>query len=397
MFPEKELRIPEAATQLPTWLMLILVSMFFSEQVSAESRSIQIGTGHSWYASASDAQMVSVTKDGGGLCNSVSFSQIPGQLDFFVGRLKENTGADKCSGNNWAIGLFEMNWDKKELRFVRYLLRPPFTIAGDGRTIQSAYDAYAIEFNDEIWITFECAAPESVSACVAPLDLKNGVEVARISVPVSGGPKSNTEDWQVSASDPKLLLYRRHIYLYWTVIRYDDHGWIDGTTRGVELTEDLRERRLWARNSIGLPVRSSDRKLTTEAWSPTPGDASSDSFTDVFDIFTNGKDVFAIAALGGNGEAPGEKCLSPSGHSFGCFRLVISKASEPLQNHIFNNRTTNYIGFPENPQEYSRVVQDPRGKLFVMGMYFDPPEKYAGKYQGHTVPRGLEFYPISVN
>ena len=396
-FAAKRLKLLEAATQLPSCLMLIMASLFFSGHISAESRNIQIATGHHWHASASDAEMVSVTKDGGGLCNSVSFSQIPGQLDFFVGRLKENTGPDKCSGNNWAIALFEMNWDKRELRFVRYVLRPPFSIPGDGRVIQSVYDAYSIEFNDEIWIAFECASPESVSSCVAPLDLQNGVAVARVSVPVSGGPKTNTEGWRVSASDPKLLLYRRHLYLYWTVIRSDDRGWIDGTTRGVELAEDLVEKRLWAHNSIGRPVRSSDRKLTTEVWSPRPGDASSDCFADVQYILTNGKDTFAIAALGGHGEAPGEKCLSPSGNSFGCFRLAISNSSEPLQNHIFNNRSVETIGFPENPQEYSRVVQDPNGKLFMMGMYLDPPEKYAARYRGHTIARGLMLYPISVN
>jgi hypothetical protein len=385
------------ATKLPVYLKLVLAGVFFSGLVSAESRNIQIGAGRIWHATASDAQFVSVTKDGGGLCNSVSFSQVPGHLDFFLGRLKENTDPDKCSGNNWAIALFEMNWNEKELRFVRYILRPPFTIAGDGRTIQSVYDAFPVEFNGEMWIAFECAAPESVSACVAPFDLQKGVEVVRISVAVSGGPKSNTEHWRVSASDPKLLSYRRHLYLYWTVIRSDDRGWIDGSTRGAELVESLRERRLWAQHSIGRSVRSNDGKLTTEVWSPTTSDASSDSFVDVFDIFTNGNDVFAIAALGGHGEATGEQCLSPSGNSFGCFRLVVSEASGPLLNHIFNNRRVDMIGFPVNPQEYSRIVQDRNGKLFMMGMYLDPPEKYAARYQGHKFARGLLLYPVLVN
>jgi hypothetical protein len=396
-FSAKRLRLLETAIRLPSCLILILVSLFFSGQVSAESRDIQLVTGHHWHASTSDAVTISVTKDGGGLCNSVSFSQIPRHPDLFLGRLKENTSPDKCSGNNWSIALFEMNWEKKELRFVKYILRPPFAIATDGRTIQSVYDAYSIEFNDEIWITFECAAPESVSACVAPLDLLKGVAVERVSDPVSGGPKSKTEDWRVSASDPKLLLYRGHLYLYWTVIRSGDHGWIDGTTRGAELAEDLRERRLWVHDSIGRPVRSNDGKLTTEVWSPTPGDASSDSFVDVFDILTTGKDVFAIAALGGHGETAGEQCLSPSGNSFGCFRLVISKASQPLQNHIFNKSNVDTVGFPENPQEYSRVIQGPNGKLFMMGLYLDPPDKYAARYQGHAIARGLMLYPISVD
>ena len=396
-FAAKALKLLGTATQLPACLLVISAGPLFPGQTHAESRDIQIATGVHWHASAGDAQMVSVTKDGGGLCNSVSFSQIPGHLDFFVGRWKENINPDECSGNNWAIALFEMNWDKRELRFVRYILRPPFTIPGDGRVVQSVYDAYAVEFNGEIWIAFECAAPDSVSACIAPLDLQNGIAVARISVPVSGGPRTNTEGWRVSASDPKLLLYRRHLYLYWTVIRSDDHGWIDGTTRGVELAEDLREKRLWVRNSIGRPVRSSDRRLTAEVWSPAPDDASSDSFTDIQYILTNGKDIFAIAALGGHGEAPGEKCLNPSGDSFGCFRLVISKASEPLRNHIFNNSSVDIVGFPENPQEYSRVAQGPAGKLFLMGMYLDPPEKYAARYRGHTIARGLMLYPIAVN
>jgi hypothetical protein len=393
----KEQKLPGAAAQFACCAMLMLVGFYFSGQVFAESHNIPLGTGSHWHADPGEARMVTVTKDGAGLCNSASFSQIPGHVNLFLGRLKETTGPDNCSGQNWAIALFEIDWDKKELRFVRYILRPPFSIAGDGRTIQSVYDAYPIEFNDSIWMAFECAAPESVSACVAPLDLQNGVDMARISIPVSGGPKSSTEPWQISASDPKLLLYRRRLYLYWTAIRSDEHGWMDGTTRGVELTEDLHQDSLWARNSMQRSVRSNDSKLTTEVWAPTPGDAASDSFVDVFDVFTDGRDVFAIAALGGHGKAADENCLSPAGTSFGCFRLSISKASEPLKGRNFDDGRMEIIGFPENPQEYSRVVREPSGKLLMMGMYLDPPERYAAWYQGHMLARGLMLYPISVN
>jgi hypothetical protein len=289
-----------------------------------------------------------------------------------------------------------MNWEKKELHYVRDILSPPFTIQGDGRVIQSVYDPFAIAFGGEIWMAFECATPQSTSSCIAPLDMKGAV-VTRVSVPVSGGPKTSEEQWGVSASDPKLLFFRQHLYLYWTVIRFDGQGWIDGTTRGTELVEDnLRERRLWAKDAVGQPVRSDDKKRTVEVLGLAPLDATSDTFADVFGIYTNDESVFAIAALGGHGTAPGEKCLSPLGSSFGCYRLEISRANRPLQNRAFNDGELSVVGFPENPQEYSRIVEGPNGKLFIMGMYFDPPEKYAAKYQGHTVPHGLRLYPISI-
>lgn len=376
---------------------LLLVALTTLGILGAPAFAVDLGTAHDWKAITSDAHSVNVTKDGSGLCNSVAFSQIPGHTDLFLGRLKENTGPDGCSGNNWAIALFQMDWDKKELHFIRYVLKPPFSIPGDGRTINSAYDPYAIQFKGEIWAAFECAAPDSVSSCIGPVSLEKGMDVSRISVPASGGAKTTSEAWRVSASDPKLLVFRGHLYLYWTVIRSDEHGSIDGAVRGAQLVEDERQpRRLWVKEAAGHGARADDGTLTVETWGPTPDDPLKNSFVDLFGIYTNGNDIVASAGIGGRGTAPGEQCFTPSGTSFGCFRLTISKVSDPLGHDALNAGEVHLDGFPANPQEYSRVVEGPKGTVFMMGMYFDPPKKYAAQYQGRLIPRGLLLYPISV-
>jgi hypothetical protein len=363
----------------------------------APAFAVQLGAARDWSANTSEAYAVNVTKDGSGLCNSVAFSQVPDHRDLFLGRLKENTGPDACSGNNWAIALFEMDWNKKELRFIRYVLKPPFSIPGDGRVINSAYDPYAIQFKGKLWVAFECAASDSVSSCIGPVDLEKGMDASCVSVPASGGPKTNSEAWQVAASDPKLLLFKRRLYLYWTLIRSDEHGWIDGAVRGAQLVEDEHpQKRLWLKEAIGRPVRANDSKVTVEIWGPIASDPLSNSFVDVFGIYTDGNSIIASAGLGGRGTALSEQCLTPGGTSLGCFRLAISKASEPLGRDAFNTGEVHAVGFPGNPQEYSRLVEDPKGALFMMGMYFNPPAKYAAQYQARTLPRGLLLYPISV-
>jgi hypothetical protein len=396
--PTRESVFPNGVSRRSIWRSTLFVSnCLFLILFCAQSAGTTFGTGTDWTAIVAQARMVAVTRQGSGLCNSVAFSQIPGHRDLFVGRLKENTGPDGCSGDNWALALFEMNWKDSELRFVRYLLRPPFPIPGDDRVIQSVYDPYAVGFKGEVWVAFECAAPGSVSSCIGPLDLDRGIPVNRVSAPASGGPESKSDAWSVSASDPKLLVFRGHLYLYWTVIRSDEHRWIDGTTRGVELIEDdSPQKRLWAKNAVGRRMRANDTQLTAEVWSPTANDALSNSIADVFGVYTAGNAIFAVAGLGGSGKAPGEECLTPEGNSFGCFRLAISRASEPLESHAFNGSSVHAVGFPGNPQEYSRIIEGPDGGLFMMGAYLDPPERYAAQYQGHTLRRGLFLYPISV-
>jgi hypothetical protein len=395
--PTRERTFPTVSRRSISRRTLFVLSCLFPIFFCAQSAATALRTGSDWTAMLAQARMVAVTRQGSSLCNSVAFSQIPGDRELFVGRVLENTGPDGCSGDNWALALFEMNWKDSELRFVRYLLRPPLPIPGDDRVIQSVYDPYAVSFKGEVWVAFECAAPGSVSSCIGPLDLERGIQVNRVSAPASGGPKSKSDAWSVSASDPKLLVFRGHLYLYWTVIRSDEHGWIDGTTRGVELIEDdSPQKRLWSANAVGQRMRASDTRLTAEVWSPTANDALSNSIADVFGVYTDGNAIFAVAGLGGSGKAPDEECLTPEGNSFGCFRLAISRASEPLESHAFNVRSVHAVGFPWNPQEYSRIVEGPDGGLFMMGAYLDPPERYAAQYQGHTLRRGLFLYPISV-
>lgn len=383
-------------------LASLVLSGFLMGAAHAEPSGLPFGTAREWTANLDSAHLVNVTQDGAALCNSVAFSQVPGHHELFLGRVKENTNDNKCSGNNWALALFQMDWTKMDLHFVRYILKPPFTVPGDGRVINSAYDPYAIEFKGELWVAFECAASGSVSSCIGPVDLEKGMDNGRISLPASGGPKSNSDSWVVSASDPKLLSFREHLYLYWTVIRSDEHGWHDAAVRGAELIKDKRSKdersrkSLWLKDSGGRAVRSNDNKMTVGTWTPAANDPLSDSVADVFGLYPEGNSIIASAGLGGHGNATGESCLTPGGTSQGCYRLTIARASDPLARDAFSSVDIHVIGFPYNPQEYSRVVQSPDGSLFVMGMYMEPPAKYAAQYKGHALPRGLMIYPISV-
>lgn len=379
------------------YLFSLVLNCFLIGAAYSETSGLPLGAAREWTANLDSAHRVDVTQDGAALCNSVAFSQVPGHRELFLGRVKENTNDNKCSGNNWALALFQMDWTKMDLHFVRYILKPPFTVPGDGRVINSAYDPYAIEFKGELWAAFECAASDSVSSCIGPVDLEKGMDNGRISLPASGGPKSNSDPWVVSASDPKLLSFRERLYLYWTVIRSDEHGWHDAAVRGAELVGNEGARKsLWLKDAGSRAVRSNDNKMTVATWSPSANDPLSDSVADVFGLYPNGNSIIASAGLGGHGKAAGESCLSPGGSSQGCYRLTIARASDPLARDAFSGADIHTVGFPENPQEYSRVVQSPDGSLFVMGMYMEPPAKYAAQYKGHALPRGLMIYPISV-
>src|ERR1700730_3554114 len=98
--------IRHVSTRLACHFTLILLHCVFASAICAEPSGISLGEGHDWTASTGSAQVVKVTKDGSGLCNSVAFSQVPGHRDLFLGRLKQNTSPDKCSGDNWSMGLF---------------------------------------------------------------------------------------------------------------------------------------------------------------------------------------------------------------------------------------------------------------------------------------------------
>ena len=316
------------------------------------------------------AQGVSIMKDGKGLCNAVSFSQLPTDVNYFLGRVMNSSPNNACDGTDWSIGLFKMDWSKNTLNFVKYVFRPSVTDAA-GNKIDSAYDPHVIQFNGELWVAFECAGSfgTGASSCIAPFTVANGVDTKRLTVIVRGTYNAARTEVQ-SGSVPKLLSYKGKLYIYWTACRFDvnkDGGLILDRvfTRGAEVVQDA-QKKMWIKGSVGISMYAGDPSLSVEVWGGTSGDSLANHTADVFDFFVKGDTIYAVAAVGQFG------CITPLSAIYGCYRTRIASSTSPLGYHIFNK---NYVSQPElpfNPMEYTRFFKNPDGSHFMMGQYVAP-------------------------
>lgn len=156
-----------------------------------------------------------------GLCNSVSFHQIPGNGNYFIGRRLINTTTDGCSGSNWTLSLFQMDWSSHTLNRIRDVISLPVALTDQNATITSAYDPTVMSFNGELWMSFECvdtgASSGGVSSCLAPISSTTfDVDTARMTVAVSAIQQTAFNDGY-SASVPKLFQFGGTPYMYWSV------------------------------------------------------------------------------------------------------------------------------------------------------------------------------------
>jgi hypothetical protein len=183
--------------------------------------------------------------------------------------------------------------------------------------------------------------------------------------------------YKYTASDPKLLNYNGHIFLYWTAIKKKDNAWISIATRGAELVMDLKDPpRMWPKGAEQA-VSAYDPERNREVW---PG-------ADVFSVRDFDGKIYATAG------AAHDTCLTPATEQDGCFRLLISKSSNPLADDAFSRDVAPANLLPTTGQEYARFITTPDGEEIILGHFV--PHKLRS-FKERPVPEGLTAFPIDV-
>jgi len=318
------------------------------------------------------------------------FAQVPGHLDFFVGRILRigETCADaKQAKRPWSIALFKMNWSTHSLDFQKEVFQPRIQIsAGPAttETIRSAADPSVALYNGELWVAFECARPKirGASTCVGPFDLNAAsIDPRRTTLAIKGGTDVDPASSLVySASAPNLFVFHDRLYVYWSAIAMERTtlAWEQITIRGIQLEQERSGlRRLWGLGSAGAPVASHDPVRTGEVLGLDPTDANSNKSVDIEGVYTDQTYIYLIAAFGGRGPAGPKVCLDPRTASYGCFRIQIFRSSSPLGTGIFNLHPLVAPLLPLNPAAYQRPFAAPDGTLRILGKFHNPAIGYS--------------------
>jgi len=383
---------PPAAAQTPAEV---------AKREVATSNDVTDGPGMA-LGSQHDRLAVTWTKNGRPLCNADSFAQIPTDPNLFLGRVMLVSPQESCSGKNWSLALFRMDWASHELQFVRDVLVPTVSLASlPDSVVTTAYDPTVTLFDGTLWVAFECGGgpPKDgwtwgTSSCVGPLDLQNGIDTTRTTVVVHAGanPKGRVG---YSSSVPKIFTFNNKMYLYWSSIQGENQHWLQSTTRGMELVVDRGK--VWGVGSPGVPVAAHDPQLNVEVMGVNPTDYRSNTVASIFGVFVDGGRLIATAGLGGSGAEAGPEddssCHRPRAPRPGCFRLVIAESNTPLGVDIFNHSFLTLPRPPINPQVYTRIDRKPDGSLFLMGDSYDPRPNLPGQ---NTIPSGFWMYPFDL-
>ncbi len=327
-------------------------------------------------------------------CNSTNIKQIPVERNLFLGRRINADPIHSCNGSTSTVSLFQMDWKKRELDFVRDVLSVPITLSDD--QITTAYDPTVTKFHGELWMAFECAGigPHltngGASSCIAPLNPSTYMaDLTRLTIAVQGEPLSRSKDGY-SASVPKIFTFKGVPYLYWSAVKTingpDGRLGVGSVTRGARLTQEPDGlRRLWLADLPRTPARSSN--VGVEVLGIDPTSSLSDAVMDGFDVLTYKNQIFLTLGAGGKG------CTTPASPVYGCYRLQIRFSSAPLTVHGFNRNILVSPILPFNPGEYSSFFRDLSGKYGIIGAYFDPIVNGSPK-PSNVLPRMLAQYPI---
>jgi hypothetical protein len=350
-----------------------------------------------------DAITVLVTSPAGkSLCNSFAFSQIPDASDLFVSKLKTSTEQGICSGS-LTLALFRMDWSRHAMLLLHTILEVPVAIGT--QTISAAYDPYVAKFDNEIWVAFECVGPHipGTSACVAPLVKKEGeidhIDLTRLSIPVVGLDGDPKSPWTYSASTPKLLSFKGHLYLYWTAIQSEKappHRWKHIETRGAEIEVDHTDAgRMWAKGRSGRSTPSRAPGTNMRVMAPNSRGSHSNISVDTEGFFTVGDSIVVLSSVGGDGPDHAAPCTKPLDKSPGCFRLVITRTIDPLAENSLQQNTLIFPKLPANPVEYPRVVIAPDHRTYLLA------ESHLVQIQSNTLARkaiatGLVLIPFPI-
>jgi hypothetical protein len=331
-------------------------------------------------------------------CNSACNTPIPGTQNLFVGRefFKRDgspvTPDEGCNNDDeireaikssrWGLVLEELDWNKKQFSVVKPLLIPPMTIPGGpmkGAVIASAYDPNIVFYHGQYWICFECMLSNGAryrdvgtSAGMALFDIKKlAIVPDSVHVVVSGKSSPDNKTF-FSASVPTFLVANDRLYIYWSMLTVDEdqsstnYGKFSRcVVRGAELVSDSNGD-FWVNGANGIAY-ANDPRDTVEVWAPDMNNPKSNSLVDIKSLWKHGTDIIAVASLGGCG------CVTPIANSPGCYRMVITKANQPLGYHIFNNGPLlDETILPTNPVEYLQPIKNAQGQQFLLGYLHSP-------------------------
>ena len=348
-------------------------------------------------------------------CNDDNIHQIPGEPDYFVGRIPISADASghrlPPPGNfgcqtdqTWALGLLQMNFTTQPftLSFVKLLLWPnafdasfPTTpIQGGKYVLNSAYDATVVATDaGELWVSFESAGQGfPTSSCAGPLTSgpieATSLDLSRTSIVVLGTPHA-------AASVPKLLSLTGSLYLYfdWFLL---GPGYLQ--QMGVAVSIDAQGM-MWAMgHSDSMSLNDPDAVLL---WRPSPRSSAIDNaIADVFmvtaDLGGNSSFVFALGAVGGEG------CRAPTVTPAGCYRAAVARSNFPLGEGAFQELQLDPNGtiLPANAMEYFKAMTVSGGEYggtpILYGNFFDPRGppgvQWAEGYSGFPVPAAPAFW-----
>lgn len=315
-----------------------------------------------------DIKLNITTLNGDDLCKSFAFSQIPGNSELFIGKVRLSANGKVCGGSQ-TLGLFRLTWSTLTMTYLHSILDIP-TLVG-AATIASAYDPYVERIGDETWVAFECTGLgiPGTTACVAPL-LGNGhLDTSRLSMPVVGLDSNSRSLFNYSASTPKLLSFKQKLYLYWTAIQSDklfSKQWRNIETRGIELEFEGSRKRLWgiARGEKNEPSYAPG--LNIAVMEPEKGNPTSNTTVDTEGLFVSGDQIIVLSSLGGSGPDSKSKCVNPRDKSPGCFRLVISMTTNPLGENAFWDNVLDHPKLPNVATEYPRIIRGPHMETFLL-------------------------------
>jgi hypothetical protein len=346
-----------------------------------------------------DAIAITVKSETDGpLCYSFSFAQIPYSSDLFISKLRTGSEKDKCGGH-WTLALFRLDWRTHVMTLMHPLMETPVGV--DQRTVQAAYDPYVERFRDKTWVAFECVGPQisGTSACIAPLsDDGSHIDTNRISIPVMGRDSDEKSDWIYSVSTPKLLSFKGRLYLYWTAIKIGKappNRWESVEMRGAEVEVD-RDGKIWVKGRAGRPLPSRAPGANLSVMAPAMHDPYANTEVEVQDLFVDREHIIALSSVGGSGPDQTAPCTKPIDSSPGCFRLEITRTTNPLGENSLRQETLISPMLPANPVEYSRIVRDPEGKTYLMAN-LHPVKVVAAPKSGKALGAGLVLIPFTLS
>lgn len=343
-------------------------------------------------------------------CNESAMSQFPDNPSLFVGRKMQgkkalNGDGKTCAGGeNIALQLYRMDWTTMSMSRGDIILnvqppslvpdvsqQPTFTNEQQPVHITNAYDPAITQFNGEYWVAFECALETDArpnqfpwaNVCVGPLkskinpgaettwtlDLDRTAIIVKAYTPFQEDPDShvpfqdpNSHCIWFAASVPKFLQFSGRLYLYWTMtaaIDGDLTKYLYLGAKGIEL--ELRDNKL-------VPKGHTTYILTNKGvtiWPRDTQDPRSNGLVDISHLTTDGIHIFTVAAVGSNGKCPmiGPQILPD------CYRLALARSTDPLD---LNRDRIPDDQLPGNANNYTRLIHDPSGNLYVLGAFFVP-------------------------